>query len=184
MENETNNTTVANEQQETTQPEDNGTQSKKTFTQDEVNKIVSERLARERAKSEAIYTDIEARENAIADKERAFEDKEKAFLEKENRLFAIKAIKDAGLDDGGNEALEFVDLVISGKDDTEETIKTKVNTVKSFLDKRVAAEVEKIFKVNGRVPEKSGTGEPEEGDYLRGAFGLANNSNSRKKRGI
>ena len=105
MENETNNTTVANEQQETTQPEDHGTQSKKTFTQDEVNKIVSERLARERAKSEAIYTDIEARENAIADKERAFEDKEKAFLEKENRLFAIKAIKDAGLDDGGNEAL-------------------------------------------------------------------------------
>lgn len=88
------------------------------------------------------------------------------------------------MDDGGNEALEFVDLVISGKDDTEETIKTKVNTVKSFLDKRVAAEVEKIFKVNGRVPEKSGTGEPEEGDYLRGAFGLANNSNSRKKRGI
>ena len=175
MENETNNTTVANEQQETTQPEDNGTQSEKKFSQDEVNKIVSERLARERAKSEAIYTDIEARENAIADKERAYADKEKALLEKENRLFAIKAIKDAGLDDGGNEALELVDFVMSGKDDTEETIKGKVNTMKSFFEKRVAAEVDKIFKTNGRTPNgASSTAATDNTGALRGAFGLAN----------
>lgn len=36
----------------TTHPEDNGATGGKTFTQDEVNRIVSERLAKERAKAE------------------------------------------------------------------------------------------------------------------------------------
>lgn len=49
---ENNNTTTAEAQQATTQPEENGAQSEKTFTQDEVNKIVSDRLAREKAKAE------------------------------------------------------------------------------------------------------------------------------------
>lgn len=43
-----NTNTVAN-----TQPEGNGAQSEKTFTQEEVNKIVSDRLARDKAKSDA-----------------------------------------------------------------------------------------------------------------------------------
>ena len=34
-----------------TQPEDNGAQQGRTFTQEEVNRIVSDRLARERAKA-------------------------------------------------------------------------------------------------------------------------------------
>ncbi len=177
MENETKNNTVAEEQQETTQPEDNGTQqSEKTFTQAEVNKIVSERLARERARSEAMYTDIEARENAISDKERAFADKEKALTDRENRLFAIKAIKEAGLDDGSNTALELVDIVISGKEDTEETIKGKINTIKSYCEKRVVAEVDKIFKANGRTPNgaSSAVDTGDDKRALRGAFGLAN----------
>lgn len=38
-----------------TQPEENGAQSEKTFTQEEVNRIVSERLARERAESDKKY---------------------------------------------------------------------------------------------------------------------------------
>ena len=42
--------TKVNDNAVSTQPEDNGTE--KTFTQDEVNRIVSERLSRERAKAE------------------------------------------------------------------------------------------------------------------------------------
>ena len=39
----------------TTQPEENGTPAEgKTFTQEEVNQIVRERLAREKAKAESI----------------------------------------------------------------------------------------------------------------------------------
>ena len=57
---------------ETTQPEDNGSVGK-TFTQDEVNKIVSERLARERAKGTAAadpaadkMAEMEAQENLLS----------------------------------------------------------------------------------------------------------------------
>ena len=39
------------QQPDTTHPEDNGAATGKTFTQDEVNRIVSERLAREREKA-------------------------------------------------------------------------------------------------------------------------------------
>ena len=64
-----NNTTTAEAQQATTQPEENGAQSEKTFTQDEVNKIVSDRLAREKAKADtsthAEEKEIEKRENAV-----------------------------------------------------------------------------------------------------------------------
>ncbi len=178
MENEINNTTTATEeQQDNTQTEESGAQNAdKTFTQDEVNKIVSDRLARERAKSEAMYTkamiDVEARENAVADREKAFEEKEKALADKENRLYAIKAIKDAGLDDGSDTALELIDFVVTGDDVTEDSITKRVNTLKSYVDKHIAAEVDKIFKVNGRTPQ-SATNTSIDGDSsLKQAFGL------------
>ena len=174
MENETKNNTVAEEQQENTQPEDNGTQSEKTFNQDEVNKIVSERLARERAKSEAIYADIEARENAIADREKEFADKEKALADREHRLFAIRAIKDVGLDDGSNTAFDLVDFVVAGTDVTEESITAKVKALKSYVDKNVASEVDKIFKANGRTPNgaSSAADTNDNTRAIREAFGL------------
>lgn len=113
--------------------------------QKELNKLKKEKMSDDEIKQ----LEIEEREKAIADKE-------KALLEKENRLFAIKAIKEVGLDDGSDTALELVDLVISSKDDTEETIKNKVTTVSGLLKKMVAAEVEKTFKANGRVPNGAG----------------------------
>lgn len=171
MENETNNTTVAQEQLEATQPEENSTQAEKTFTQEEVNKIVSERLAREKSKTEAIYTqamnDIEARENAIAEKEKDFADREKMWLDRENRLTAIKAIKEAGLDDGSGLSLELVDFVMS--DDVENT-KNKVKIFGELVARFVTAEVNRRFKENGYAPKKSGV--EEDKSNLKRAFGL------------
>ena len=51
-----------------TQPEESGAQQERTFTQEEVNRIVSERLARERTKAEPTpeekkIADLEARES-------------------------------------------------------------------------------------------------------------------------
>lgn len=177
--NENNTKTATDEQQDnTTQPEDKTQDNNKTFTQDEVNKIVSERLARERAKSEATYTkaliDVEARENAIADREKAFEEKEKALAEKENRLIAIKAIKGAGLDDGSETALSLVDFVIAGDNVTEDSINEKVTALKTYVDKHIAVEVDKIFKANGRTPSGTTNGASGDSDQsLKEAFGLA-----------
>jgi hypothetical protein len=62
-------------QQETnTQSEGNGTQAERTFTQEEVNKIISERLTRERTKAEPTAEEqktkeLNARESRIACRE-------------------------------------------------------------------------------------------------------------------
>lgn len=68
------NTVRETQQATTTQPEENGTQAEKTFTQEEVNRIISERLSRERAKAEPTeeekrLANLEARENKIVCKE-------------------------------------------------------------------------------------------------------------------
>lgn len=170
---------TANQQE--TQPEDNGKQTEtteKTFTQAEVNKIVSERLTREREKNESTYTkalvDIEARENAIAEREKAFAEKEKALIDKENRLFAIKAMKDAGLDDGSSTALNFLDFVVAGENVTQDGIKERVSALKSYLDARVTAGIETMFKANGHTPKGGySAASDDDTDSIKSAFGLA-----------
>lgn len=102
-------------------------------------------------------SDDEIKQLEIEEREKAIADKEKALVEKENRLFAIKAIKEAGLDDGSDTVLELVDIVISGSNDTEETITSKVKTISGLFKKMVSAEVDKTFKANGRVPNGAGS---------------------------
>ncbi|MGN1134199.1 MAG: hypothetical protein ACI4RN_07080 [Oscillospiraceae bacterium] len=68
------NNTVSVIPQVNTQPEGNGTQAERTFTQEEVNRIVSERLSRERAKAEPTpeeqrLAELTAREETIVCKE-------------------------------------------------------------------------------------------------------------------
>lgn len=65
------NTTNKETQTAATQPEENGAQSERTFTQEEVNRIVSDRLARERAKAEPTeeekrLAEISAREAKVS----------------------------------------------------------------------------------------------------------------------
>lgn len=99
-------------------------------------------------------TDDERRQLEIADKEADIADREAKLREKENRLFAIKAIKDAGLDDGSSNALELVDFVMT---DNEETTTERVKAFDALVKKFVSAEVSRTFKDNGRNPEKGGS---------------------------
>lgn len=88
-------------------------------------------------------------------KEEELEDERKAFQEEKNRWYAIKAIKKAGLDDGGDNALELVDFVLGGD---EAAIDAKVKAFGNLVKKIVKAEVDKTFKQNGRNPEQGGGG--------------------------
>ncbi|MGN1456951.1 MAG: hypothetical protein ACI4XP_03230 [Acutalibacteraceae bacterium] len=101
-------------------------------------------------------SDDEVKQLEMAEKEKAIQEKERVLLERENRLLAINAIKEVGLDDGSTEALALVDFVIA---DNEENIKTKATTLKSLIDKKVAAEVAKTFKQNGRTPNGASQGQ-------------------------
>ena len=98
--------------------------------------------------AEQAELDRQEREDALAERERA-------LAEKENRLYAIKAIKAAGLDDGSDRALELVDFVLGG---SEADIDANVKAFGGLVKKFVKAEVDKTFKQNGRNPEQGSGG--------------------------
>ena len=100
----------------------------------------------------ARMSDEEIRQLETKEREEALAEREKALLDRENRLYAVKAIKEAGLDDGSDTSLSLVEFVM-GDDETE--INDKVKAFKELFDKAVATEVEKRFKANGRTPKQS-----------------------------
>lgn len=113
-----------------------------------------EQMKREKMTSE------ELKELEMTEKEQALAEREKMLQDKENRLVAIKAIKEAGLDDGSENALELVDFVMG---DNEEAIKTKVKAFGVLVNKFVAAKVDKTFKQNGRNPNGGSNGNDGDG---------------------
>ena len=94
-------------------------------------------------------TEDELKELEIKNKEAEIAQREAAILEKENRLYAIKAIKEAGLDDGSDMSLQLVDFVIADK---TEDIDARVKTFNTLFKAFVKREVDKTFKDSGRNP--------------------------------
>lgn len=128
----------------------------KKLIQSEVDKVrtkyVQEKTALqkelEQLKREKL-TDDERRELELADKEKAIAEREQSLLDKENRLYTIKAMKAAGLDDGSDTSLGLVDFLLG---DTQEEIDSRVKVFSEILNKLVSAKVESTFKSNGRTP--------------------------------
>ena len=97
-------------------------------------------------------TDDEKKNLELEEKERNLADREAKLQEKINREFALKSIKEAGLDDGGSNSLELIDFVVCNNE------KDTLNRVKAFgelVNKFVKAEVDKTFKQHGRNPNSS-----------------------------
>lgn len=99
----------------------------------------------------ANLSEAELRQLEMQEKEKEIAEREQRLLEKENRLIAIKAIKEIGLDDGSELSLSLVDFVM-GADET--AIKERVKTFDALVKRFVQAEVDKVFKSNGRSPAK------------------------------
>lgn len=94
--------------------------------------------------SESEIKDLELKE-----REKTLADREKVLAEQVNRLTAIKAIKEAGLDDGSDAALEIVDLVMA---EDEKGIKERVTALNNLVTRLVKSQVEARFKDAGRTP--------------------------------
>lgn len=167
----TSETTAATATNTTSEATQTANQTTQTNTETDIEKLIQKAVDRatnklgnekkklqeqlETLKKEKLSED-EIKKLELADKEADIADREAKLTEKENRWIAIKAIKDAGLDDGGNNALELVDFVMS---DSEEATKAKVKTFSDLVKKFVTAQVNETFKANGRNPEKSGNAE-------------------------
>ena len=85
----------------------------------------------------------------LQEKEAEINEREAKLQEKINREFALKAIKDAGLDDGGSNSLKLIDFVVC---DTEDATLERVKAFNELVNTFVKAEVDKTFKTNGRNP--------------------------------
>ena len=118
-------------------------------------------------------TEAEAAELERQEREDALAERERALQEKENRLYAIKAIKAAGLDDGSDRALELVEFVLGG---TEADIDLKVKAFGSLVKKFVKAEVDKTFKEHGRNPEQ-GAGAGDKNPWAKETYNITQQMN-------
>lgn len=154
---------TGNQTQQTTQTEQQAPLSMEAIeklVQSRVDKItadIGKKLAEKQKELDKVkrekLSDEEIKKLEIADKEKALTEKEQALLERENRLFAIKTIKEIGLDDGSQQSLDIVDFILS---DTEEKITERAKAFKGLVDRIVNAKVEQTFKANGRVPNGGG----------------------------
>lgn len=114
----------------------------------------------EKLKKEKL-SDEELKQLELKEKDAELTEREKKLLDKENRLIAIKAIKEIGLDDGSNASLDLVDFVM-GED--EKAIKDKVKVFDALVKRFVQAEVDRVFKSNGRKPGVGNAGVAGEDD--------------------
>lgn len=96
----------------------------------------------------------ELKQYEISTKEKELAEKERALLERENRLFAIKAIKEIGLDDGSEKALSLVDFVMG---DSEDVITERVKAFNDLVQTFVNSKVDEKFKSIGRTPNSAPT---------------------------
>lgn len=83
------------------------------------------------------------------EREKTLAAREKDLQDRENRLFAIKAIKEIGLDDGSERAMSIVDFVLADK---QEDITERVKTFHALVQSIVSAQVDAKFKSIGRTP--------------------------------
>ena len=105
------------------QAENNG--SGRTFTQDEVNTIVADRLARERSKSAERVGDLDAREKDLKAREEALEAKSQRFNQWESREACKKYLNDNDISERLLEKLDTSD---------PEAFKNAVQAVQSATD--------------------------------------------------
>jgi hypothetical protein len=130
------------------------------------NKALREEL--EKLRKEKLTAE-ELKQLEDAEKEKDLADREAAVKAAENKLYAITAIKKAGLDDGSETALEILSLVNAS--DTED-IDKNITALKALVDKLVKAEVQKTFKGAGRKPEKGAGGASDDNPYLDSTYNL------------
>lgn len=116
------------------------------------NKALREEL--EKLRKEKL-TAAELKKLEDEEKEKDLAEREAAVKAAENKLYALKALKKVGLDDGSETALDILALVNA---DNEANIDTNIKALKALVDKLVKAEVDKTFKDNGRNPEKGNGG--------------------------
>lgn len=131
-----------------------------------VNKKLKEALEKERKKN---LSADELKQVELQEKEAELAQKEQEIKEKENRMYAIKALKKAELDDGSEETLDLVEFVL-GEDET--AIDLKIKALQKFAQRIAKHTTDGIYKANGRTPGKGNTGGVSDNPWSKDSWNL------------
>ncbi|PNV62220.1 hypothetical protein C0033_08895 [Clostridium sp. chh4-2] len=130
------------------------------------NKKLKGELEKERKKN---LSADELKQLELQEKERELAQKEQEIKEKENRMYAIKALKKAELDDGSEETLDLVEFVL-GEDET--AIDVKVKALQKFAQRVAKYTTDGIYKANGRTPGKGNAGSGQDNPWSKDSWNL------------
>lgn len=141
---------------------------------------LDEAMEEERKKNAKLSKELEKmkREKLTADELKKYDDekreselaeREHSVMIAENKLYAIEQLKETGLDDGSKESMGLIDLILS---EDREKIKSNIKALDTIIKAKVKSEVEKVFKDNSRVPEKSGSNGYTTNPYAKETFNL------------
>lgn len=130
------------------------------------NKLLKDKL--EKTRKEKLSSE-ELKQVEIQEKEAELAQKEQEIMEKENRMYAIKALKKAELDDGSEDILELVEFVL-GED--ESAIDLKVKALQKFAQRVAKNTTDGIYKANGRIPGKGNAGAAKDNPWSKDSWNL------------
>lgn len=130
------------------------------------NKNLKEKLDAERKKN---LSAEELKQVELQEKETELAKKEQEIKDKENRMYAIKALKKAELDDGSEDTLDLVDFVL-GEDET--AINLKVKALQKFAQRVAKNTTDGIYRTNGREPGKGNAGGAKDNPWSKDSWNL------------
>lgn len=130
------------------------------------NKLLKDKLEKTRKEK---MTAEELKQVELQEKETELARKEQEIKEKENRMYAIKALKKAELDDGSEDTLDLVEFVLS---EDEADIDLKVKALQKFAQRIIKNTTDGIYKSNGRTPGRGNSGSGQDNPWSKGGWNL------------
>lgn len=130
------------------------------------NKLLKDKLEKTRKEK---MTAEELKQVELQEKETELAQKEQEIKEKENRMYAIKALKKAELDDGSEDTLDLVEFVL-GEDEAD--IDLKVKALQKFAQRIIKNTTDGIYKSNGRTPGRGNGGSGQDNPWSKGGWNL------------
>ena len=130
------------------------------------NKGLREKLDAERKKN---LSAEELKQVELQEKETELAKKEQEIKDEKNRMYAIKALKKAELDDGSEDTLDMVDFVL-GEDET--VINLKVKALQKFAQRVAKNTTDGIYRTNGREPGKGNAGGTKDNPWSKDSWNL------------
>lgn len=130
------------------------------------NKLLKEKLESERKKT---LSAEELKQIELQEKEAELEKQQREIQREKSRMYAVKALKKAELDDGSEDALELVEFVLA---EDEASIELRVKALQKFAQRIAKNTTDGIYRTNGRDPGKGNAGGAKDNPWRQETWNL------------